>query len=62
MQHNGESVLITDQEMKSKCRNKQHFYSNMQRNMFYLPSIKSSIVTLEYMLKVSRVAPVSISV
>jgi len=39
--------------MLSVVRNKEHFYQGMLRNGYFLPSYRSTIVTLEYMRKVS---------
>lgn len=46
------SSQLTLDQAKAVVRTKEHYYKAMLRNHWYLPNLKSSIVTEEYMADV----------
>ncbi len=43
---------LTIEQAKKMIKTKEHLYKAMQRNDFYLPKFKSSIITEYYLMKV----------
>jgi hypothetical protein len=45
-------ATLTIEQAKKMIKTKEHLYKAMQRNDFYLPKYKSTIITEDYLMKV----------
>lgn len=52
MQQQEERQCISEQEAKAKVPTKKHMYEALQRNNYYMPPIKSKVITIEYLMGV----------